>query len=606
MPNDPRFFSPAQKQAIELVTGETGQADHILPYSLGGKTSVENAQLISPKMNRTKGANVFEPRAWQQEFKEAFDAMPQGQRDFLLVAVPGGGKTKASLHAFHAWKRAGHDRICLIVTPSSNLVEQWADDAAKTFGLELQTSDLGAGKGFKENFQGGACTYQWLVNNQQWVRVLLHSRPVFVILDEIHHCGSENNWGDAVRSACHAAKIRLLLSGTAWRSDRTRIPFVEYDSDGRVRPSFEYGPVEALTDGVIREVTFVPSKAEVVEAVSGEVFTFNKEQTDEEAEGMLTRLLWDAGDFCEKELRQAHEQLMTTRSEGHADAAGLVVCLNQEHAQKIATLLARVTGTQPVVVVSSDDNAANKIKDFRASKQPWIVSVRMVSEGTDIKRLMVLVLLTNIATELHFRQVVGRIQRRRGEGDVLAHVFMPAHPAFIRYSTTMRDEQLLADEPEEPRDPIDGPKEPREPREPGVWIGIHKGTDGQIIGSDHLNQEQAQQVKARAQKYGIPVTTMYKIMQDLEREHGPEELEPHAAADDEGMRLEERMDKLRERINKLANAVALKRAKATGSKADFSSIHMEWQSRFRCSQSQMSWDQLQQKLNAIREELRRP
>ena len=49
--------------AVELVTGQTGEADHVVPYSKGGKTDVENLQLISGRTNRMKGAFKFEPVA---------------------------------------------------------------------------------------------------------------------------------------------------------------------------------------------------------------------------------------------------------------------------------------------------------------------------------------------------------------------------------------------------------------------------------------------------------------------------------------------------------------------------------------------------------------
>ena len=63
-----RYFSKAQKQAVELVSGRTGEADHVVPYSQGGETSVDNCQILSPTANRKKGAGNFIPREWQEEF----------------------------------------------------------------------------------------------------------------------------------------------------------------------------------------------------------------------------------------------------------------------------------------------------------------------------------------------------------------------------------------------------------------------------------------------------------------------------------------------------------------------------------------------------------
>ena len=41
----------------------------------------------------------------------------------------------------------------------------------------------------------------------------------------------------------------------------------------------------------------------------------------------------------------------------------------------------------------------------------WIISVGMISEGTDIPRLQICCHLSLIRTELHYRQVLGRVLR---------------------------------------------------------------------------------------------------------------------------------------------------------------------------------------------------
>ncbi|HCP01716.1 MAG TPA: diguanylate cyclase, partial [Rhodospirillaceae bacterium] len=50
----------------------------------------------------------------------------------------------------------------------------------------------------------------------------------------------------------------------------------------------------------------------------------------------------------------------------------------------------------------------------------------MISEGTDIPRLQVCCYLSRIRTELHYRQVLGRVLRRTGEPDNQAWLFMLA------------------------------------------------------------------------------------------------------------------------------------------------------------------------------------
>ena len=75
-----------------------------------------------------------------------------------------------------------------------------------------------------------------------------------------------------------------------------------------------------------------------------------------------------------------------------------------------------------------------RIKAFRNTTKRWIVSVAMVSEGVDIKRLRVLVYLPNALTELAFRQAVGRVVRTLGpDDDTRAYVVMPSTKIFECY-----------------------------------------------------------------------------------------------------------------------------------------------------------------------------
>ena len=75
----------------------------------------------------------------------------------------------------------------------------------------------------------------------------------------------------------------------------------------------------------------------------------------------------------------------------------------------MAGLLNTLTGEKPELVHSKLRNSNTIIDRFRNSEKNWIVSVGMISEGVDIKRLRVLVYLPNAKTELFFRQAMGRI-----------------------------------------------------------------------------------------------------------------------------------------------------------------------------------------------------
>lgn len=83
-----------------------------------------------------------------------------------------------------------------------------------------------------------------------------------------------------------------------------------------------------------------------------------------------------------------------------------------ETARQAAQQVQVLTGQKAVVVVSEDADASVLLRNFGQQALPWLVAVRMVSEGVDIPRLRVM-LSTNITTRMYFRQAVGRVVRRQ-------------------------------------------------------------------------------------------------------------------------------------------------------------------------------------------------
>jgi hypothetical protein len=80
----------------------------------------------------------------------------------------------------------------------------------------------------------------------------------------------------------------------------------------------------------------------------------------------------------------------------------------------------------------NDPDPANALRHFRASHDPWIVTVNMVSEGVDIRRLRVVVYLTSRLTQLAFRQIVGRVVRTDPSNvDDHGRVYFPADHRLV-------------------------------------------------------------------------------------------------------------------------------------------------------------------------------
>ena len=127
------------------------------------------------------------------------------------------------------------------------------------------------------------------------------------------------------------------------------------------------------------------------------------------------------------------------------NAAGLVIAPTVIVAQYMHDLLEELTGEKPTLVHNEIQDSENQIKAFRKSKKDWIVSVQMISEGVDIKRLRTLVYLPSAQTELAFRQAMGRVVRSMDTDvdDSWAYVIMPIFKTFEEYARRVEDEMSV-------------------------------------------------------------------------------------------------------------------------------------------------------------------
>ena len=364
-------------------------------------------------------------RRWQRAAFDRFSALDDETPNFLAVATPGAGKTTFAL-ACARWSLAQHRRRLIVVAPTSHLKVQWSL-AAHRLGLQLDP-DWTPGGGIAKDVHGIVTTFQQVATGDTANVLRGIGHDAFVILDELHHAGDDKAWGDAVRLAFSTAHRRLCLSGTPFRSDTASIPFVRYD-DGQAFADYEYGYGEALKDGGVVRPVYFPRVDGNMEwsAPDGAVLSasFQDELARDGVSQRLRAALSLEGEWLPHVIEQGHERLMYLR-DAHPQAGGLVIAMDQEHAHGIARLMRSRFGVKADVVVSDDPGASNRITAFAESDEPWLVSVRMVSEGVDIPRLRVGVYASTVSTELFFRQAVGRFVRwQAGHTSQKAFVYLP-------------------------------------------------------------------------------------------------------------------------------------------------------------------------------------
>ena len=373
----------------------------------------------------------FPPRKWQSE------ALSQHWRDwergigdnYLAYVVPSGGKTYFACEDFKQFAARDVVRHLVVVVHTTGLRAQWRDDAA-LHGIHLRDKP-GEGDGCVVMYHQLAGMRAGLQDIRSWS---------MVVFDENHHMSDKQSWGRDAEKAFARFKLRLSLSGTPFRDDDGRIPFIKYNGSQAVA-DVTYGYREAFKDGVVPAVFFTSIGAKASWRSDGDRVTVEADQgTLVEQSRRLNLALHDRA-WRRECLSRADTKLQELRKV-QANAAGLACCVDQAHARKVVKDL-QWLGHKPTLIISDVKDAASALEGFRESEDPWAVTVRMVTEGVTIRRCRVGAYLTNYRTELFMRQFIGRLTRTLdGYEDQSAFVFLPDHPTLLEYAMSLDEDRL--------------------------------------------------------------------------------------------------------------------------------------------------------------------
>ncbi len=381
-------------------------------------------------------------RKWQQECSErALQNYRNRQHHFFCQATPGAGKTV--LAATIASRLLKDDMVDLVLCFSPSLTV--SDGIKRTFS-EVLNCTFNGGLGAI----GQSLTYQSIQFLSEEFWQTLRNYRVFVVFDEIHHCsGSEyeraNVWGQQILTKIQGlATYTLALSGTPWRSDALPIVMAQYsDPDGQLVVDYQYTLKQAIADQVCRAPRIVLVDNEHLSITSdGKAESFSSilemlKQTKTSYQIVIHNqeaMEYLLGLGCKK-LTEIRTQL--------PGAGGLVVASSVQHAKSIQKILVQKYDQTVSIVTYRHEEPLTEIERYRQSDVQWIVSVGMISEGTDIPRLQVCCHMSSVKTELYFRQVLGRILRVNGRKNQQAWLFTFAEQSLIEFSE--RIEQDIPD-----------------------------------------------------------------------------------------------------------------------------------------------------------------
>ena len=295
---------------------------------------------------------------------------------------------------------------------------------------------------------GCSYTYQGMLAFKEDFWQLLRKNRVLVIFDEIHHCAGSsledaNVWGEEILLNIQAqAQYTLALTGTPWRSDQAPIVLSRYtDPDNLIQCDYVYGLKEAVADGVCRSPHIVLIDNDKILVTDGENETKTYGSLDEllKSSSIPYQSIIENHEAIQHILALATNKLRAIK-QSNPNAAGLIVASSVSHAADILnTLKTEFNETAQIVTYKEDDPSA-KINEFRNSTTNWIVSVGMISEGTDIPRLQVCCHLSRVKTELYFRQVLGRILRTNDSLNQQAWLYTFAEPKLVEFASRIAEE----------------------------------------------------------------------------------------------------------------------------------------------------------------------
>lgn len=372
-------------------------------------------------------------RKWQSEcISNALKHYSTGETHFLCLATPGAGKTvMASTLAYHLFDANLIDLI-ICFSPAVVVAEDFRCELEQITGKRIDGL-IGS--------SGSSLTYQSLRNLDDRFWALFDHCRVFVIFDEIHHCAgnsieNSNAWGEKIITHIQGrASYTLALTGTPWRSDQLPVVLANYsDENHMVRCDYQYGLNEAILDGVCR--------TPVMTAIDNNQVQFQRDNDSNKYRSFRSLLtesdctyqeLLESRDLILYCLNQANQKLDSLRR-NTPNLGGLIVATSIAHAEKIHAILANALGEHADIVTHKNENSLSTIRRFKNSDRKWIISVGMISEGTNIPRLQVCCHLTRVKTELYFRQILGRILRSRGDPNEIGYMYFPAEPTLMDYA----------------------------------------------------------------------------------------------------------------------------------------------------------------------------
>ena len=452
-------------------------ADHVQPWSKGGRTLLSNMQALCPSCNLRKGSSML--RAHQKEMQSIARREACGTEFFQTIAhvTPGGGKSVLPFILGHSLYRRGIIEKILWLVPRDSLREQAEEQSMKAFlktlgadvmPLEKVSGNGALGGGWPADGYGLVSTHQAVTSANLPYLTLMAETPTLMVVDEAHHVVQGSTTAAALAPLYEQAAYLLLLTGTLQRNIRTeKILGVSYESDGG---KFMHPVILPQTQDIVytrtdalKEKAILPIYYERVDGNAWWTDTKTNKQCSveslmdagEDEASALTSIL--NSDYCETLLDQTVTHWKRFRTDPlKQNAKLLVVAPNRPAAREYRKYL-KSQGLRVGLAItresgelrSSDPDPLDEIKKFKkpntGSGYEVLVSVGMAYEGLDVPPITHIACLTRTRSYPWIEQMLARATRfdpSMGSWESqAAYVFAPADKRLSAVIEKIRLEQ---------------------------------------------------------------------------------------------------------------------------------------------------------------------
>jgi superfamily II DNA or RNA helicase len=471
----------------ELEPGWHG--DHVDPHSRGGATDVINGQALCPSCNLKKGTRSvnhrdrFQPRPFQKAvIHTVLDGMASGRDVSIVLASPGSGKTLAYQAAATYAHREGLADFVAVFVPRIILAQQcetsWRHSCPEAHCPPERRDNSGIG-GFHLLFDaagrmgpirhvrnsvpllppghsgiGFVSTYSSLVVNpdiyESWAR---RNRDRFLLVaDEAQFCGAANDErsggtqaGARITDLHQYAAHTLLLTGTPNRSDGQPLILADYDEPDergqrKLLSHAEASYKDGIAEGYLRRFEATVHEARVRwKSLTRTVIEYDLSTSGDDLADVLGK------DDVWQRIAEGVVAAVREKQRVHPDYRGLISCMEQKDAKKVAAYLnARFPGLRVKLAISEDGPEAERaLREFQAEPADILVTVRKAFIGYDCPEITVVGVLTNYRDKGHLMQLVGRGLRMWNEcspRQQSCRVIAPDDPQMQEFIEFMRGE----------------------------------------------------------------------------------------------------------------------------------------------------------------------